>query len=408
MCFSSCTRKKNLPPTHKNIMELVDGEWILSEKVYTNLKPEGRYQLLSMFIQDGFVWKLDCCLRWVPEDANLYLAGHISLPRLAIINKSIESLKIVLENGASTDVPDLFTNSSLIDYCLDVEEDDNSPGMRIRVRNMIQLLLHHEVDINAKSYKLNRTVLHRAAARSGIDMVSFLIANGASPFNRDCCGEYPIHHAVVAGDFCTVLELLKHHRSPEAVNSENNSGYTLLHYACNNGHSAIVDHLLKQPNIEINRLGGVVEGAIVQVSPLHLAAGKLVITKMLLEHPNTDVNIRDSHGETALADWYHCYGVGNRQGHTVWRSNVAVDAFRKEGIRLLFKHGASMFCVNTFDFKAPCEIFIVRFVACSVKLPRVLVKAFTGKSEFGRHFSLLPIEIIHRICDCFVVFLARN
>ncbi|CAH2243411.1 ankyrin repeat domain-containing protein 39-like isoform X1 [Pararge aegeria] len=108
--------------------------------------------------------------------------------------------------------------------------------------------------------------------------------------------ERSIWNAAFSGEKDRVLSLISKASSPkELVNSQDNSGYTALHYAARNGHVDICSILLKN-GAYINtqtRCG--------KATPLHkaAAAGKEATVKYLIQH-RAQLDLQDADGKTAL------------------------------------------------------------------------------------------------------------
>lgn len=132
---------------------------------------------------------------------------------------------------------------------------------------------------------LQAAVTHRS--QSG---VARLLSLGADPNigNRD--GKSPLAQAAMWGDLQTVRLLIS---AGADVNAEYQSR-PVLHHAVVHGHSEIVDLLLKQPSIDVNR-----RATGTGWTPLHLAVqhNRDTLVKMLLEN-QADIGIQDHAGNT--------------------------------------------------------------------------------------------------------------
>ncbi|EPE34665.1 Ankyrin repeat-containing protein [Glarea lozoyensis ATCC 20868] len=84
-------------------------------------------------------------------------------------------------------------------------------------------------------------------------------------------------------------------------------GYSSLHFASDFGHLGVLDHLVEEPKLEINKGG--TEGR----TPLHIAveAGNLTAIDRLLSVPNVNLNVAEWSGETTL---YFAIGGGQDEG----------------------------------------------------------------------------------------------
>lgn len=159
-----------------------------------------------------------------------------------------------------------------------------------------------------------KSVIHTSALRNVVTIADFqekmtqkLIAEGLSGKSLEeivkATSEsmVKLHNAVANNDVLTVLEELSSVKGLD-INLPNPDGLSLLQLAAREGHSQIVEILLKQPSIDVNQV------SINGWTALHFAArlGYTDIVKMLLEAKGIDVNIANSDGWTALhwASWH--------------------------------------------------------------------------------------------------------
>ncbi|HRE82519.1 MAG TPA: ankyrin repeat domain-containing protein [Opitutaceae bacterium] len=133
--------------------------------------------------------------------------------------------------------------------------------------------------------------LHQAILRRKGEIVTVLLAGGASATALDSSGRSPLHLAVERGDAVVVAELLKAKADPTVRDSR---GWTPLHHAGAKNQLEIARLLLDggtDPNI-LSELGG---------TPLHEAAvgGSVALVQLFLDR-GTDLTIRSKPGVTAL------------------------------------------------------------------------------------------------------------
>jgi len=161
---------------------------------------------------------------------------------------------------------------------------------------IIKLLLDEEAaDINSKTNE-GKTPLHIACEYNNKKAVELLLENQANEYIKDNNENLAIHIACKNGDENMVKEILKdmhlkgldaikkaqgsdQQQSKSIINEQNAEGWGLLHMACKNGSSDIVQYLLENgANIELTTN--------MNETPLYIACenGHLNVVKMLLEH----------------------------------------------------------------------------------------------------------------------------
>ena len=131
--------------------------------------------------------------------------------------------------------------------------------------------------------------LHDAAERGELDIVKYLVSQGANVNAKNNCGEIPLHSAAESN----YIEMAKYLVSKGAyINTRNKYGTTPLHGAA--GHLDIVKYLVSQ-GADINTRDSDDE------TPLHDAAknGNLETIKYFVSQ-GADVNARDRKGKTPL------------------------------------------------------------------------------------------------------------
>ena len=99
-----------------------------------------------------------------------------------------------------------------------------------------------DIDVNLKD-TVGRTPLHIAAEKGNMDVVMFLIENGANVNVADVNGNTPLVFIInKAGNLKVIQRLLE---KGARVNVQNRTGETALMYAAWHGHSAVVQLLLE-------------------------------------------------------------------------------------------------------------------------------------------------------------------
>ena len=91
-----------------------------------------------------------------------------------------------------------------------------------------ELLINAGALVNRKDMK-GRTPAHCAAAKGILNSIKTLHKYGADLWMKNSRGDYPLHEAVHSGQKDLICWLLK--QRPEAINTTNNEGRTLLHVA---------------------------------------------------------------------------------------------------------------------------------------------------------------------------------
>jgi len=108
-------------------------------------------------------------------------------------------------------------------------------------------------------------------------------------------GTTPLYRAGLVGN-ASAFELLLSHNA-DANNRNNDNRWTILICAVAENHIAIVDQLLRRPEIDVNAADEI------QNTALHVAAerNRTRIVELLLRHPETQVNLKNYMGWTPLS-----------------------------------------------------------------------------------------------------------
>ncbi|KAL8835936.1 MAG: hypothetical protein Q9176_006620 [Flavoplaca citrina] len=157
--------------------------------------------------------------------------------------------------------------------------------------DVVQLLLNHNVDLEARCLDFSRTPLHWAAWHGHTAVVSLLIRRGAQVESHDQQRWTALHLAASQGHHEIVDQLL---RKKVEIDAKDGYGATALYRAAEGGHEAAAQLLL-------------IEGAYPDIpndydqTPLHRAAdlGRLATARLLLNH-GAPYHVKDYYGWTPL------------------------------------------------------------------------------------------------------------
>jgi len=162
---------------------------------------------------------------------------------------------------------------------------------------IVEYLVQQGADVNTSNLE-RFTPLHDAANKGRLELVRFLLAKGADPNAKDISNNTPIHEAVAGyGVYITnirYIEVVKLLLSVgDVVNDKNNKGETPLHLA-SRGNSLEVVKLLVSEGADINSQNN--DGD----TPLHetAIAGELRIQQYLLSK-GAQIKTKNNYGETA-------------------------------------------------------------------------------------------------------------
>jgi len=212
---------------------------------------------------------------------------------------------------------------------------DSPEGTQVVREHIKEFTLHHlkilddRLSILPNTYTVTKTiqegerlksVIHTSALRNVMTAADFqdkitqkLISEGLSGKTLEDCVKttsesmLKLHNAVANNDLLTILKELS--IKGIDINLPNPDGLSLLQLAAREGHSQIVEVLLKQPGLDVNQV------SINGWTALHFAArlGYTDIVKMLLEAKGIDINMANSDGWTALhwASWHGFLPVVN-------------------------------------------------------------------------------------------------
>ena len=137
------------------------------------------------------------------------------------------------------------------------------------------------------------TALMISSAQDNMQLVKFLLDNGADPSIQTKTGATALLYAVYRGEYRIVQLLLEH--NPHLVNICDLSEFSSLHVVCMLGNDRILKLLMKQkPDLNARSSDG--------ITPLFIACYKLHVSLVsLLLKANVDPDIPDNNGTTPLS-----------------------------------------------------------------------------------------------------------
>jgi ankyrin repeat protein len=116
-----------------------------------------------------------------------------------------------------------------------------SEGAHIEV---VRWLLDEGAEINKRD-RIGLTPLYFACLRGDLNVMRFLVERGADPTIASHSGSTPLFQASFRGDLAVVRFLLGHPRAKAMIKHRNNSGATALWHACFGGRGEVVRTLLE-------------------------------------------------------------------------------------------------------------------------------------------------------------------
>jgi ankyrin repeat protein len=159
----------------------------------------------------------------------------------------------------------------------------------------VKELINGGIDVNTKEVDLGNTPLHHAATHNAnVDILKYLLSQGAKVNAKDNAGSTPLHHAAKNNTNVDILKYLVSQGTD--VNEKDKDGFTSLHFAArHNANVEIVKYLVSQ-RAKVNATS---EG---DTTPLHFAAGynnNVEILKYLVSQ-GANVNAKDKYNDTPL------------------------------------------------------------------------------------------------------------
>jgi ankyrin repeat protein len=144
--------------------------------------------------------------------------------------------------------------------------------------------------INSKD-EYGNSLLHLAVREGNVDIIKYLVSEGANVNSRNIADEAPIHIAANSGNLDVVIQLISNGAD---INVKDSIGNTSLHDAVENDHIQIVKYLISQ-GAEINTQNNGHQ------SPLHEAVvfNKVEMSKLLVSE-GANVNTKDEDRKSPL------------------------------------------------------------------------------------------------------------
>ena len=292
-----------------------------------------------------------------PQYVNAF-GGWYKFPLLAALGQGhIKIAELLLERGADVDVLEstgktmlLVALSSLRDHnnLLDIVEfllkhgtdvnarDNRSTTSSLHlaaeygVQTIVKMLLNHHADVNSQDSN-GETPLHRLLGGwtyrdCNCDHVRLLLQHGAEVNRRDRHNQTPFHRAVKSGWFRTARTLLEHGANDIVEHNNGISPWRLLSESQIYSEDEVLDHalfLLLKLDVEINRLDQNKETSLHPAIRWH----RFKLARFLLEH-GADANVENYWGMTPL--------------HILSQSDIKDDRNMLDLLLLLLKHGAEV------------------------------------------------------------------
>ncbi|WP_257264172.1 ankyrin repeat domain-containing protein [Endozoicomonas sp. ONNA2] len=199
-------------------------------------------------------------------------------------------------------------NCELVEFLLDKgakvddEIDKEGTALHLAVRlgqpEIIDMLIQHGANINARSFHMGMKALHLAARLDQPDsIIAMLMKRGADINARDNNAETVLHHTAHL-DRPAIIDQLMNHGAD--INARNNEGRTVLHLVAESGQREILDKLLEL-DADVNARDN--KGR----TPLYLLTctnGQLDTIKYFMSAligKGANINHRDTDGKTPLA-----------------------------------------------------------------------------------------------------------
>ncbi|XP_028417225.1 uncharacterized protein LOC114541509 [Dendronephthya gigantea] len=189
-------------------------------------------------------------------DVNSTDIDERSVLHSAVTESKLDVVKYLVEHGADVNGKDTDGDTVLhfavsegkpdiVKYLVENGADVNSTDFDERS------VLHSAVTESAAVNAINRkntngsTVLHSAVAKGKLEIVKYLVENGADVNRPDIDGLTVLHTAVSKGTLGIVKYLVEKGAAVNAINSKNADGSTVLHSAVAKGKPEIVKYLVE-------------------------------------------------------------------------------------------------------------------------------------------------------------------
>ncbi len=225
---------------------------------------------------------------------------------------------------------------------------------------IVEYLLQQGADVNTKNLKRS-TPLHDAAFKGRVELVRFLLAKGADANAQDISNNTPLHEAVAAyGVYITnfrYIEVVKLLLSFGAVvNNKNNKGETPLHLASKTHNFEIVK-LLASKGADVNNQDNAGN------TPLHETAktGELKIQLYLLSR-GAQIKTKNKEDQTP--------------------ADIAAQNNHAEMLKLLYAKGADVPATDDTSNK------VVKYATKPSKQKEMTLSRYSV-ADFGRYYALI-------------------
>ncbi len=200
--------------------------------------------------------------QWLAQDGdpNLRGKGTTTLLHIAVLSRSSDCVRVLLEHGAVVDatsdfygaplrwVQDVTSASYLIAAGADVNaidrEGDSLLDLWVKLgkpqSELVRLLIESGANIEHRNAR-GETPIHAAASFGSWEAFSLLLDKGADAHSVDCNGRTSLHSAAEGGNIKIAKKLIN---SGLDVNATDEGGYTPLHIAAHEGLWEMVDLLI--------------------------------------------------------------------------------------------------------------------------------------------------------------------
>ncbi len=236
--------------------------------------------------------------------------GITPLHAAAVSAKDMQIIKVLLNNINEGDMEQYRNDKTLFLFArrnlhgLEVEIGDRFLEKGIKPPSTESADERFEIDgiLKEGNFDINgrdqhgRTPLLMAVLANNVTAVKRLLKKGADPTIRDNKGFTPFHLAVINDRDCEILKLLLANENVDINETTSKKGWTALYLAIVNSNVTTTRVLLSKganPNLA-DKDGW---------TPLHWAAmftKDTDIVKLLLNHPNVEVNLMNNKGRNAL------------------------------------------------------------------------------------------------------------
>ncbi|CAD8092465.1 unnamed protein product [Paramecium sonneborni] len=247
----------------------------------------------------------------ISQEFNILDEIHRKPVHYAAVSQTNDCLKYLLENGIDAREGDRFKNTPLmlaaqngrahniellVSNNIDGKNKDGNAAIHLACigghLETVQILLKNGAQINQPG-QFKMTPLIIASAYGHYDLVKYLIEQGAKVLSKDKYGRSSCIMAARNGNL-KILSILLYNGAE--FNMPDSSKNTPLHYAAAYGFPECIEELMKagaDQNLPNSW----------KLTPLSVALQKnhLGVVKILLNYPSTDVNCKDDEGRTLIS-----------------------------------------------------------------------------------------------------------